>query len=100
MQKSRRYTVKKPDNTQNSYVHSTSPFLSKITFHWVTDLLLRGYCTPLELHDLGQLPDEEATRNQFERFRDIYETERVTISRFPFQRKISKNNRFSFVIFS
>lgn len=65
---------------RSSYVHSTSPFLSKITFHWVTDLLLRGYHMPLELHDLGQLPDEETTRNQFERFRDIYETERVTIA--------------------
>ncbi|XP_077281722.1 sulfonylurea receptor [Temnothorax americanus] len=77
MQKSRRYTVKKPDNVRNSYIHSTSPFLSRITFYWVTDLLLRGYHTPLELHDLGQLPDEETTRNQFERFRKIYETERL-----------------------
>ncbi|XP_011881729.1 PREDICTED: ATP-binding cassette sub-family C member Sur [Vollenhovia emeryi] len=77
MQKSRRYTVKEPDNARNSYVHSTSPFLSRITFHWVIDLLLRGYHTPLELHDLGQLPVEETTRNQFERFREIYETERL-----------------------
>ncbi|XP_039304714.1 ATP-binding cassette sub-family C member Sur isoform X2 [Solenopsis invicta] len=77
MQKSRQYTVKRPDNTENSYVHSTSPFLSKLTFHWVTDLLLRGYHTTLKLHDLEQLPNEETTRNQFERFRDIYETERL-----------------------
>ncbi|XP_012055355.1 PREDICTED: ATP-binding cassette sub-family C member Sur [Atta cephalotes] len=77
MQKSRQYTVKRPDIVRNSYVHSTSPFLSKITFHWMTDLLLRGYHTPLELHDLGQLPDENTTRNQFERFRDIYETEKL-----------------------
>lgn len=83
MQKSRQYTVKRPDNTENSYVHSTSPFLSKLTFHWVTDLLLRGYHTTLKLHDLEQLPNEETTRNQFERFRDIYETERVTIFLFP-----------------
>ncbi|KAG5323862.1 SUR protein, partial [Acromyrmex heyeri] len=77
MQKSKQYTVKRPDIAWNSYVHSTSPFLSKITFHWITDLLLRGYHTPLELHDLGQLPDEDTTRNQFERFRDIYETEKL-----------------------
>jgi len=71
--------MKRPDDTRNSYVHSASPFLSRITFHWVTDLLSRGYHAPLELHDLGQLPDEETTRNQFERFRDIYEAERVTV---------------------
>lgn len=87
MQKSRRYTVKRPDNARNSYRHSTSPFLSRITFHWVTDLLSRGYHTPLELHDLGQLPDEETTRNQFERFRDIYEAERVRILYFLPPRK-------------
>ncbi|RLU19415.1 hypothetical protein DMN91_007972 [Ooceraea biroi] len=77
MQKCRRYTMKRPDDARNTYVHSASPFLSRITFHWVTDLLSRGYHAPLELHDLGQLPDEETTRNQFERFRDIYETERL-----------------------
>ncbi|XP_072749305.1 ATP-binding cassette sub-family C member Sur isoform X2 [Anoplolepis gracilipes] len=77
MQKSRRYTVKRLDNIRGSYVHSTSPFLSRITFHWVTDLLSRGYYASLELHDLGQLPNEETARNQFERFRDIYETERL-----------------------
>ncbi|XP_029661257.1 ATP-binding cassette sub-family C member Sur [Formica exsecta] len=77
MQKSRRYTVKRLDNMRGSYVHSASPFLSRITFHWVTDLLSRGYYASLELHDLGQLPNEETARNQFERFRDIYETERL-----------------------
>lgn len=82
MQKCRRYTVKRPDDARNTYVHSASPFLSRITFHWVTDLLSRGYHAPLELHDLGQLPHEETTRNQFERFRDIYENERVTVLRY------------------
>ncbi|XP_025268777.1 ATP-binding cassette sub-family C member Sur isoform X2 [Camponotus floridanus] len=77
MQKSRRYTVKRFDNTRGSYMHSVSPFLSRITFHWVTDLLSRGYYASLELHDLGQLPNEETARNQFERFRDIYEAERL-----------------------
>ncbi|KYM97235.1 Cystic fibrosis transmembrane conductance regulator [Cyphomyrmex costatus] len=77
MQKSKQYTVKRPDNARNSYVHYTSPFLSKITFHWMTDLLLRSYHTPLELHDLGQLPEKDITRNQFERFCDIYETEKL-----------------------
>ncbi|KAL6445158.1 hypothetical protein ACFW04_002204 [Cataglyphis niger] len=77
MQKSRRYTVKRLDNTWGSYMHSASPFLSRITFHWVTDLLSRGYYASLEFHDLGQLPNEETARNQFEQFRDIYETERL-----------------------
>ncbi|KAH0954120.1 hypothetical protein HN011_011629 [Eciton burchellii] len=77
MQKCRRYTMKRPDDAQNSYVHSASPFLSRITFHWVTNLLSRGYHAPLELHDLGQLPDEETTRNQFKCFRDIYDAEKL-----------------------
>ncbi|XP_067206473.1 ATP-binding cassette sub-family C member Sur isoform X2 [Linepithema humile] len=77
MQRSRQYAIGRPDNARSAYVHAASPFLSRITFHWVTDLLSRGYHAPLELHDLGQLPDEEATRNQFERFRDIYESERL-----------------------
>ncbi|EFN77618.1 ATP-binding cassette transporter sub-family C member 9 [Harpegnathos saltator] len=50
---------------------------SKITFHWVTDLLWRGYRTPLELHDLGDLPKEETMKRQFERFRSIYEIEKL-----------------------
>ncbi|XP_020299812.1 ATP-binding cassette sub-family C member Sur [Pseudomyrmex gracilis] len=78
MQKTKRYyTVKGSNNTRNSYVHSVSPFVSRITFYWVTGLLSRGYRASLELHDLGQLPDEETARNQFERFRDIYETEKL-----------------------
>ncbi|XP_011149879.1 ATP-binding cassette sub-family C member Sur [Harpegnathos saltator] len=77
IKKSRRYTVRKSNNRRTSYRHSVSPFLSKITFHWVTDLLWRGYRTPLELHDLGDLPKEETMKRQFERFRSIYEIEKL-----------------------
>lgn len=99
MQKRKRYAVKRPDEPpRNSYAHSVAPFLSKITFHWVTDLLSRGYRAPLELHDLSELPDEETTRKQFERFRDVYETERVRVllrfRRFRGREALRKNVRF------
>lgn len=91
MQKTRQYTIRRPNIARNTYVHAVSPFLSRITFHWVTDLLSRGYHAPLELYDLGQLPDKETTRNQFERFHDIYESERVTTLRFLFFPNIPQN---------
>ncbi|XP_014489002.1 PREDICTED: ATP-binding cassette sub-family C member Sur [Dinoponera quadriceps] len=77
IRRSRRYVIRKNNNRRKSYRQSVSPFLSRITFHWVTDLLWRGYRAPLELHDLGELPKEESTRNQFDRFRNIYETEKL-----------------------
>lgn len=76
MQKSKLYTVRPIENIHTSYKHGTSPFISKLTFHWVVDLLARGYQTPLDLNDLGQLPKEESTRVQFEKFLKIYEEEK------------------------
>ncbi|XP_017767068.1 PREDICTED: ATP-binding cassette sub-family C member Sur [Eufriesea mexicana] len=55
------------------YKHAEAPFLDRITFHWVIDLLSKGYGTPLDNQDLGQLPEEETTRRQFEKFRKVYE---------------------------
>ncbi|XP_012265786.2 ATP-binding cassette sub-family C member Sur [Athalia rosae] len=75
MQRNKQYTVRSVQNFHTSYKHSTAPFLSQITFHWVVELLARGYRAPLDLHDLGELPEEEHTRTQFEKFLKIYKDE-------------------------
>lgn len=49
------------------------------------DLLYKGYSTPLENHDLGELPEEETTRRQFDKFREVYEKHRVI---FEYQKNI------------
>ena len=77
MQKNKRYEMRSTGNPHIAYKHDDAPFLSKLTFHWVVDLLARGYRTPLDLNDLGALPDRESTIVQFEKFRKIYE-ERVS----------------------
>jgi hypothetical protein len=67
------------DNTETvqGYKHDRATLYSKATFFWLTPLLWVGYRSPLELEDLGQLPKEEETEHQFEKFNDIYTIERV-----------------------
>ncbi|CAL7947692.1 unnamed protein product [Xylocopa violacea] len=72
----RRYLIKRGTRGKTVYRHTEAPFLDRITFHWVIDLLSKGYGTPLDKQDLGQLPEEETTKRQFERFRKIYEEHR------------------------
>jgi hypothetical protein len=60
-----------------SYKHATANLYSKATFFWLTPLLWVGYRTPLELEDLGELPEEEKTEHQFKKFYDIYTREKV-----------------------
>lgn len=43
------------------------------------DLLSKGYNRYLDIHDLGQLPEEESTRKQFGKFRKVYEEHRVIL---------------------
>ncbi|XP_076755199.1 sulfonylurea receptor isoform X2 [Xylocopa sonorina] len=73
----RRYLVKRGAQRKTVYRHTEAPFLDRITFHWVIDLLSKGYGTPLDKQDLGQLPEEETTGRQFEKFRKIYEEHRA-----------------------
>ncbi|XP_034942129.1 ATP-binding cassette sub-family C member Sur-like [Chelonus insularis] len=76
MERSKRYDVQASGNTRVSYRHACSVLLSKLTFHWVVDLLCRGYRAPLDFNDLGELPEEESTIIQFEKFKKIYEEQR------------------------
>lgn len=46
-----------PSNDQVTYRYSSASLLSKCTFHWLVPLLRLGYSRPLELADLGYLPE-------------------------------------------
>ncbi|XP_076228088.1 sulfonylurea receptor isoform X2 [Nomia melanderi] len=73
----RRYLIRQDlDGARTVYRHSGAPFISRITFHWVINLLSKGYAAPLESQDLGELPVEESAARQFEKFRRVYDQER------------------------
>ncbi|XP_017788164.1 PREDICTED: ATP-binding cassette sub-family C member Sur [Habropoda laboriosa] len=78
--KRRRYLIERGENWRTVYKHSEATFLDRITFHWMIELLSKGYGTPLDNHDLGQLPEEESTGRQFEKFRKVYEKHRMSES--------------------
>lgn len=77
MKKKKTYSMKPIENFYSSYEHGTSTFLSKLTFHWVVNLLTRGYQSSLDLQDLGKLPEEESSKILFEKFQIIYKNEKV-----------------------
>ncbi|RVE50110.1 hypothetical protein evm_005316 [Chilo suppressalis] len=54
------------------YKHNDTHFYSKITFFWINVLLWRGYESPIEEDDLGDLPDDEKSNIFYERFKRIY----------------------------
>uniref|UniRef100_A0A182LZU1 ABC transmembrane type-1 domain-containing protein n=1 Tax=Anopheles culicifacies TaxID=139723 RepID=A0A182LZU1_9DIPT len=55
-----------------------SPFLSKVTFHWIVPLLWRGYREPLELEDLGALHEKDTSRYHYDQFLFIYQSYKST----------------------
>ncbi|KAJ6649735.1 ATP-binding cassette sub-family C member Sur [Pseudolycoriella hygida] len=61
-----------PDNGNYKYKNAT--FLSKISFCWMTPLLWRGYFEPLELDDLGNLPEDDSSRSHYDQFLIIYQS--------------------------
>lgn len=72
--------IERTGNRRIVYKHSEAPFLGRITFHWVIELLSKGYNRSLDIQDLGQLPEEETAEKQFDKFRKVYEEQRVTQS--------------------
>ncbi|XP_069691069.1 ATP-binding cassette sub-family C member Sur isoform X2 [Periplaneta americana] len=66
--------------TQESYKYATVNLYSKATFFWLTPLLRVGYTNPLELEDLGKLPEEEKTERQFKKFESVYNSERKRVA--------------------
>ncbi|XP_054166952.1 ATP-binding cassette sub-family C member 9-like [Oppia nitens] len=53
---------------QIKYLRNYSSIISKATFSWFLPILKIGYRRPLELDDLGQLPNRETSEYQFIRF--------------------------------
>ncbi|XP_043258607.1 ATP-binding cassette sub-family C member Sur [Colletes gigas] len=94
----RRYFIRRVEDARTVYRHSDSTFLNRITFHWVTKLLSKGYGFPLELQDLGELPQEEATGTQFAKFRRIYEEHRKDKRKLSLWRCFWKQVWFPFAI--
>lgn len=66
-----------PDNGNYKYKNAT--FLSKISFCWMTPLLWRGYFEPLELNDLGHLPEDDSSRSHYDQFLIIYQSLKVML---------------------
>lgn len=56
-----------------AYKNPYSCFYSKITFWWMTSLLWKGFFKPLELNDLGNLPESDTSRCQYDQFLFIYQ---------------------------
>ncbi|XP_062988537.1 ATP-binding cassette sub-family C member 2 [Elgaria multicarinata webbii] len=46
----------------------TASFLSAITFHWYSSMVIKGYRKPLEIDDLWELKDEVKTQQMFGKF--------------------------------
>ncbi|XP_062546541.1 ATP-binding cassette sub-family C member Sur [Armigeres subalbatus] len=57
----------------SGYKTTSVPFLSRITFWWITPLLWRGFVEPLELENLGKLPEGDTSRFHYDQFLSIYQ---------------------------
>ncbi|XP_058450018.1 ATP-binding cassette sub-family C member Sur isoform X2 [Malaya genurostris] len=62
------------------YKSTVSPFLSRITFWWITPLLWRGFAEPLELENLGELPESDTSRYHYDQFLFIYQSFKNSVS--------------------
>ncbi len=61
-----------------NYKYKNASFLSKISFWWMTPLLWRGYSEPLELDDVGHLPEDDSSRSHYDQFLIIYQSLKVS----------------------
>lgn len=64
--------------TTTGYKTPSVPFLSRITFWWITPLLWRGFIEPLELENLGKLPEGDTSRYHYDQFLFIYQRCKVS----------------------
>nr|XP_006820964.1 PREDICTED: ATP-binding cassette sub-family C member 9-like [Saccoglossus kowalevskii] len=59
------------------FVHDYTSLMSRTTFHWLNWLLKIGYKRPIEVGDLGALPEKHGDIYQYGCFLKAYEKERV-----------------------
>ncbi|XP_063359524.1 ATP-binding cassette sub-family C member Sur [Cydia amplana] len=60
--------------TDISYLHNDCHFYSKITFYWINSLLYKGYESPLEQEDLGELPQDERSVRHYNKLKKIHDS--------------------------
>ncbi len=61
------------------YTEDYVNFLFSISFWWLNWLFKQGYQRPLEVEDLGTLPDSHRAKSLYKRFREVFYDEWVTI---------------------
>ncbi|XP_053691966.1 ATP-binding cassette sub-family C member Sur [Sabethes cyaneus] len=66
-------TATSKKTTTTDLKSSSTPFLSRVTFWWITPLLWRGFAKPLELENLGMLPEKDTSRYHYDQFLFIYQ---------------------------
>ena len=59
------------------YKNPYSTFFSKMTFWWLMPLLCKGFLTPLELSDLGNLSEKDTSRYHYDQFLFVYHANKV-----------------------
>lgn len=59
-------------NQSGKFNKGKCTLLSKLTFWWLTPLLWQGFFEPLELEDLGSLPEKETSRFHYDQFLFTY----------------------------
>jgi hypothetical protein len=63
------------------FVHDFSNFLSRCTFSWMQAMLKLGNSRPLELEDLGDLPQVDRAAVNHARFTNVWEAEKTRAAR-------------------
>ncbi|XP_023933641.1 ATP-binding cassette sub-family C member 9-like [Lingula anatina] len=59
------------------YYYSYASFLSQCTYWWMNRLLSKGYKKPLELKDLGKLPEAEWTVTNYKKLKSVFQAEKI-----------------------
>nr|XP_006820966.1 PREDICTED: ATP-binding cassette sub-family C member 9-like [Saccoglossus kowalevskii] len=59
------------------YLHKYTSLISRVTFQWLHWLLALGYKRPIEMDDLGALPEEDGDKHQYRLFLRAYENEKI-----------------------
>ncbi|XP_029846376.2 ATP-binding cassette sub-family C member Sur isoform X1 [Ixodes scapularis] len=62
---------------QITYRYTFASMLSKCTFYWLVPLLKLGSRRPLELEDLGYLPEKHMNEYQYARFNKVFSKEKA-----------------------
>ncbi|XP_041976836.1 ATP-binding cassette sub-family C member 9-like [Aricia agestis] len=74
----RTFPKSSPESKNESYKYNDTHFYSKITFFWLNSLLYRGYETPLEKADLGSTPENEKSKNFYNKFKYVFNSQKAT----------------------